>query len=158
VPVPTEADATERFVRLSGEEFRAAWPVPVMALAEFAHVSQGGADSNDMDGLAAMYDLFESVIDPEDWDRFKRHAKKSRATDKDLMLLVRKVITGQTDRPTVRPSDSSDGPEVTEPSSESEQDSSEPSDLTLRVVQREERGGRPDRALMVLMAHEASVA
>src|SRR4051812_22683285 len=142
----------ERIVRLNGEDFRAAWPVPVMALAEFAHVSQGGADSNDMDGLAAMYDLFESVIEPEDWERFKRHAKKSRASDKDLMLLVRKVITGQTDRPTQRPSDSSAGPESTEQSSESVQASSEPADLTLRVVQRLEAEGRPDKALLVLNA------
>ena len=145
----------ERFVRLKGEEFRAAWPVPAMALAEFAHVAQDGADSDDMAGLAAMYDLFESVIEPEDWDRFKRHAKKSRATDKDLMLLVRKVITGQTDRPTLRPSDSSGGPEAIAPNSESEPDSSEePADLHLRVVQRLEAEGRPDKALMVLQAGE----
>jgi hypothetical protein len=153
----------ERVVRLKGEEFRAAWPVPAMALAEFAHVAQDGANSDDMTGLAAMYDLFESVIEPEDWDRFKRHAKKSRATDKDLMLLVRKVITGQTDRPTVRPSVSSDGPEVTAPSSESEQDSSEePADLHLRVVRRLEAEGRPDKALLVFQAgaqrRQASVA
>jgi hypothetical protein len=24
-----------------------------------------------------MYELLESVIEPDDWDRFKRHAKKT---------------------------------------------------------------------------------
>ena len=155
--MPTEADA-ERFVSFKGEQFAVTFPVPPMALMEFAHIAVGDVDSNDMEGLNAMYELLESVIEPDDWQRFKRHAKKTRAVDKDLMMLVRKVIRGETDRPTVRPSDSSDGPEVTAPSSESEQDSAEPEDLQLRVVRREEALGRPDRALMVLMAHEAASA
>lgn len=150
------SEAEGRVVRFMGEEFAAAFPVPPMALMEFASIAQGDVDSSDLAGLAAMYDLLESVIEPEDWARFKRHAKTSRASDKDLMLLVRKVITGQTDRPTLPASDSSDGPEVTEPSSEPA--SSSQDDLTTRVVRRLEAEGRPDKALMVLMAAEAASA
>ena len=153
----TEPDE-QRFVTFKGEQFAATFPVPPMALMEFAHIAVGDVDSNDMEGLNAMYELLESVIEPDDWQRFRRHAKKTRAVDKDLMMLVRRVIRGETDRPTVRPSDSSDGPEVTEPKSESVQDSAEPADLHLRVVRRLEAEGRPDKALMVLMAGEQQAA
>lgn len=144
----------ERFLTFKGEQFAVTFPVPPMALMEFAHIAVGDVDSNDMEGLNAMYELLESVIEPEEWQRFKRHAKKTRAVDEDLMGLVRRVIRGETDRPTVRPSDSSDGPVVTEPRSEFEQDSSEPADLTMRVVRRLEAEGRPDKALLVLKTAE----
>lgn len=150
-----QVEAASPVVQFKGEEFRATFPVPPMALMEFAHVAQDGTESGELEGLAAMYDLLESVIDPEDWLRFRKHAKKSRATDADLMLLTRRIIRGEVDRPTERPSDSSDGPSRTEPNSEGDSSSLEPA---LRVVKREEASGRPDRALMVLMAHEARAA
>lgn len=154
------AAAEGRVVRFKGEEFGASFPVPPMALMEFASIAQGDVDSSDLAGLAAMFDLLESVIEPDDWDRFRKHAKKSRASDKDLMTLVRKVITGQTDRPTVRPSDSSDGPGKTESSSVDDSSSpvAEETEEWLRVKTRLEADGRPDKALMVLQAHEARSA
>jgi hypothetical protein len=59
------------------------------------------------------------------------------------MLLVRKVITGQTDRPTSRPSDSSDGPDSTEPSSEPDSSSpvAEQAEEWLRVKSATGGGG-----------------
>ena len=154
------SEAEGRVVRFMGEEFAASFPVPPMALMEFASIAQGDVDSSDIQGLAAMFDLLESVIEPEDWARFRRHAKKSRASDKDLMTLVRKVITGQTDRPTSRPSDSSDGPVSTELNSEPDSSSpvAEQAEEWLRVKARLEAEGRPDKALMVLQAHEARSA
>ena len=146
-------------VTFKGEQFRVSDSIALMALIKFAHVAKGGADSSEMDGLAAMYDLLETTIHEDEWDRFQTHAIKTRATDKDLMMLVRKVIRGETERPTSRPSDSSDGPEAV--AENSEDASSSPADLHLRVVQRLEAEGRPDKALMVLMAggqQAASVA
>lgn len=139
-------------VTFKGEQFRVSDSIALMALIKFAHVAKGGTDSNEMDGLAAMYDLLSSAIAEDEWSRFQDHAIKTRATDADLMTLVRKVINRETERPTSRPSDSSDGPEITEPSSED--DSSTPDTLSLRVVRRLEAEGRPDKALMVLMAGE----
>lgn len=156
--MPTEADEG-RVVRFKGEDFKAAWPVPPMALMEYASAAQYGMDSGSMEGLAAIFDLLESVIEPDDWERFRRHAKKARVSDKDLLLLIRKCITGQTERPTSPASDSSDGPVSTEPSSEPESSSvAEQAEEWLRVKAREEASGRPDRALMVLMAHEVRSA
>jgi hypothetical protein len=149
----------DRFVGFLGEQFKVRGSVALMALMRFAHIAQGGTDSGEMEGLAAMYDLLESAIDEGDWGRFQDHALKTRATDKDLMLLVRKVIRGETDRPTQRPSDSSDGPGSTEQKSESEEPvSPEPQveePVQLRVVRRLESEGRPDKAAIVLQAQEA---
>jgi hypothetical protein len=149
----------ERIVRFQGEAFLAEFPVPPMALMEFAHIAADGVDSSDIEGYAAMYDLLESVIKPEDWDRFKRHAKKTRATDADLQELVGKVVSGQTERPTGRPSDSSDGPTGTDLKSESAPEPS-PSEepLHARVIRMHEKAGRPDKALIVLQAQEQQAA
>ena len=150
----------ERTIEFKGEKFGAEFPVPPMALMEFAHIAAGDVDSSDLQGFAAMYDLLESVIKPEDWGRFRRHAKKSRATDRDLQELVIKVVTGQTDRPTQRPSDSSDGPVSTEQKSESAPEplpsAEEP--LHARVIRMHEKAGRPDKALIVLQAQEQQMA
>jgi hypothetical protein len=91
--------------------------------------------------------LLEQCIAEENWERFQLHAMKTRAKGDDLMGVVGKVIEAISNRPTERPSDSSVGPGSTPPKSE---DAS-----YLRVVQREEESGRPDRALMVLMAQES---
>ena len=149
----------ERSISFQGEQFQVRGSVALMALMRFAHIAQVGTDSAEMEGLAAMYDLLESAIADEDWGRFQAHAVKTRATDKDLMLLVRKVIRGETDRPTQRPSGSSDGPDSTDQKSESEEPASpEPQGeepVQLRVVRRLESEGRPDKALIVLQAQEA---
>jgi hypothetical protein len=137
-------------VEFGGETFKRADAVGLMALMRFAHVAKSGTDSNDLDGLAAMYELLEQCIHEDDWQRFQKTALKVKAKGDDLMGVVRKVISGESDRPTSRPSDSSDGPIVIGQSSESEQ----PRPAYLRVVEREEASGRPDRALMVLMAQE----
>ena len=140
-------------MKLGGEEFKAVEQVPLMALMRFAHVAQKKG-TNEVEEWAALYDLCSAVIDAEDWDRFMDVAVREKADDKTLMLLVRKVITGQTDRPTSRPSDSSGGPQSTEPSSEDDSSSQE-EPAHLRVVRHWEGKGRPDTALMVLMAQEA---
>jgi hypothetical protein len=135
-------------VEFKGETFRASDGIGLMSLMRFAHVAQGGTDANDMEGLAAMYDLLEQAIAADDWDRFQRHAMKVKAQGDDLMAVVQKVIQALAARPTSRPSDSSGGPTVTEPKSEAGSSS--------QVVQRLEDRGRPDLALMVTMAQEAA--
>ena len=138
----------ERFVSLKGEQFKVRNGIALMALMRFAHIAQAGTDSGEMEGLAAMYDLLESAIADEDWGRFQAHAVKARATDKDLMMLVRKVIRGEADRPTQRPSDSSDGPPRTRALSAV--------DSSSQVIARLEGQGRPDLANMARMASAAS--
>jgi hypothetical protein len=128
-------------VEFLGERFQIAEQVSTLALMRFAKVASAGVDANDMDGLAAMYDLLEQCIDPTQWHAFQAHADRKRAQADDLLELVREVMPRIAARPTGRPSDSSDGPSAP----------SEPSvgDSSSRVIARLERQGRPDLALMV---------
>lgn len=138
-------------VEFAGEQFRASETgIPLAALMRFAHAAKGGADANDMDGLDAMYRLLSWCIHPDEWDRFLNTAEKCDAKGDALMGVVGKVIEAKAARPTVRPSDSSDGPTSIEPSSEDVSSSAEPSHL--RVMRHWEAKGRPDVAYMVQMA------
>jgi hypothetical protein len=65
------------------------------------------------------------------------------ADDTELMNIVKDVMEMLSKRPTERPSDSSDGPTSTPPSSED--------DSSSRIIRRFEQEGRPDLALMVVM-------
>lgn len=131
-------------VTFCGETFRAADRIGALSVMRFAKIAQGGADSSDMDGLAAMYDLLEQCIDPADWPRFERTADQKRAGDEELFDVIGQVMAAQSDRPTVRPSASSDGPSVTAPRS-----TSTPAD---RAIARE--AGRPDLQLAIVKAQE----
>ncbi len=131
-------------VEFGGESFAVADRIGHMALMRFAKAAQAGVDSSDMAGLAAMYDLLEQCIDPADWPRFEKAADRTRADGEELMRVVVEVMARVTDRPTSRPSASSDGPRVTEPRSEV--------DFSSPVMDR--LSGRPDLQLMVVQAQE----
>ena len=137
-------------VEFAGEQFACADSIALMALMRFAHVASTGTDSNDLAGLAAMYELLEQCIAAEDWERFQQVAMRTKAKGDELMGVVGKVIQALSARPTERPSDSSDGPTSIEPSSEDVSSSAEPSHL--RVMRHWEAKGRPDVAYMVQMA------
>lgn len=138
---------SELTVPFAGQEFRVADSIGLMPLMQFAHIAKGGTDSNDLEGLAAMYDLLEQCIADDEWARFKAHAVKSKADGDVLMGVVKATIQALSGRPTSRPSDSSGGPTIIGENSEG--------DSSLQVVRRLERQGRPDLALMVQMAQEA---
>jgi hypothetical protein len=53
---------TDGTVELLGENFRLADRVALMPLLAFANASKKGLDSEDMEGMAAMYGLIRSVI------------------------------------------------------------------------------------------------
>lgn len=137
-------------IEFGGERFTVADKIGLMPLMRFAKAAQGGVDSNDMAGLAAMYDLLEQCIAPADWRRFEVAADKTRASGEELMAVVKDVMEAMTARPTSLPSDSSDGPTIIGPNSGG--------GSSLRVVRRLEEQGRPDLALMVEMAGEARSA
>jgi hypothetical protein len=138
----------------AGEEFGVADRIGLMPLMRFAHLADGGVDSEDMSALAAMYDLLEQCIDPVDWQRFQRAATKVRADGEALMGIVKQAIEVIGERPTGRPSDSSDGPTVTEPKSVTEPGSSGKSAVVVQL----ESKGRADMAQIVAMAERARSA
>jgi hypothetical protein len=131
-----------------GESFTIAERIGLMPLMRFAKVAQSGVDSNELAGLAAMYDLLEQCIAEQDWQRFQDTADSNRADGDELMAVVSEVMEKLTERPTKRPSDSSAGPQPTAPSSTAA--SSSP------VIDRLE--GRPDLQLIVKQAEQARAA
>lgn len=129
-----------------GEQFRVTQP-GALALMRFARSAKGGSDANDLDGLAAMYDLLSQVLEPDDWARFEAHADRCHATGDQLLGFVQEVLVSVAERPTGRPSDSSAGPQIIEPSS--------PDDSSSPVIRRLNDQGRPDLALLVRKRQES---
>lgn len=130
-----------------GETFQLADKIGLMPLMRFAHVSRRGVDSNDMEGLAAIYDLLKQCIADEDWDRFEDVATRTRADGDDLLSVVSQAIEAISERPTREPSVSSAGQPST--SGSSTDGSSSP------VIARLEGQGRPDLALIVEQAERS---
>jgi hypothetical protein len=137
-------------VAFLGGQFKVAERVSTLAVMRFAKIASAGVDADDMEGLAAMYDLLEQCIDPADWRAFQAHADKERAQGDDLLGLIREVMARITARPTGQPSDSSDGLESSSENSVG--------DSYLRVIARLEGQGRPDLALMVDRAQDSRVS
>lgn len=138
-----DADA----VAFKGERFRMGESVGLMPLMRFAKVAKAGVDSNELEGLTAMYDLLQQCIHDDDWVRFEQHAVDTRADGDELMAVARDVMARLAERPTKRPSDASGGPSTTSQNSTD--------DSTSRVVHRLEQDGRPDLALLVTQTAEA---
>lgn len=140
-------------VEFCGVQFRIAEKVAALPLMRFAKVAKAGVDASELEGLAAMYDLLEQVIHPDDWAKFEKHADQQRADGEQLLEVVQAVFVLLADRPTGRSSDSSDGPRIIEPSSTA--DSSSPGS---NVISRLNGQGRPDLALLVRKREESLTA
>lgn len=139
----------------NGKDFLIAERVGTMPLMRFAKFAQSGIEADSMEGLAATYEMIEQCLDPEDWSAFERHATTTRADEEELMEFVAKVMTIVSEgRPTGRSSDSSDGPQTIELSSEVDSSSSG----AEAVIHRFNEKGRPDLALIVRKRQESLTA
>lgn len=114
-----------------GERFRLADNVALMPLLAFANASKKGLDSEDFEGMAAMYALIRSVVhrpvlyddegkprrddsgrvvcDESEWARFEDHAMSMQAEGEDLMEVVGTAMSVISARPRKRREISSDG-------------------------------------------------
>lgn len=90
-----------------------------------------------MNNMAALYDLVEHVLRPEDFDRFMALCDEHGVDDAALYEFTGKMIGAAAERPTERPSASSDGPSTTPESSGSR----------LEKLASEKFAGRPDMYL-----------
>ena len=90
-----------------------------------------------MSNMAALYELVEHVLRPEDFDRFMAAADREGADDSDLYTFTAKMIAAAAERPTVRPAVSSAGPSTVPESSGSR----------LEKLASEKFAGRPDMYL-----------
>lgn len=136
-----------------GADFHVAEKVGLMPLMRFAKLAKAGVDVETMEGLAAVYDLLEQCIHPDDWNRFCQHVTDLRLDNEELLELVPKVMSVLADRPTGRSSDSSVGPRTIEPSSPVV--SSSPDTGPDRVIGMFNEQGRPDLALLVRKRQES---
>lgn len=117
-----------------------------MALMEYASVINSGVHPESLDGLAALHDLLAECMG-ESWEAFRDLAKQQRSSADSLLSVVRDVFAVYVDRPTGRPSDSSEGPVPTAARSEG--------DVFSRSKASLEAKGRPDLAVVVMDAEAA---
>lgn len=116
-------------IEFFGEKFRLADRVSMMPMMAFGMAAKQGMDSNDMDGLAAMYRMIRAVIhrpalldehgqarvdesgrklrDESEWNRFQQVADDELADGDDIMTFVNKAMEVMSARPTQRPGISS---------------------------------------------------
>lgn len=131
-------------VTLGGEVFFLRQPGHY-AMQDVLELAEKGVDSESAAGYRAISNLVAACMSEQDYARWEMVARRERSTGEDM---IRLVLEGLADRPTVRPSDSSDGPPSTATTSTDA--------AFLRVVQGE--AGRPDRQLILLQAQEARTA
>jgi hypothetical protein len=147
MPDGSDVDGSPRTIEFLGKTFPLAGRIGLMPVMRFAKAAKSGLDSLDMEALAVLFDLLEQCIAPEEWVRFQDHADEQRADGDDLLKVVTDTFEVLSARPTRRPSNSSDGPATTAARSTA-------SDFA-GVIERMERKGRPDLAVMVTQAQEA---
>jgi hypothetical protein len=163
VIVPTVTLRDRRFrVREQGVSLLALMKFAVLAKKQAAKRQQDptAAGGDDMEGLAALYALLRSCIHDDDWSAFEDHANDVGAGSEDLMHVVKDAVQAAAARPTQPLSGSLGGQSTTGPSSaggSSGQDLSGPiRQGDPRVQTLLEQRGRPDLALVVMRAREAS--
>lgn len=79
--------------------FRIAHSVGLMPLLRFAWAGKKGMDTEDMEGLAALYTMIRDCVHPDDWEDFQEYATETRADDEDLMAFVQRAMEVITSRP-----------------------------------------------------------
>jgi hypothetical protein len=159
----------EATVELRGRRFRVREQgVSLLALMKFATLAKRQAakrqadpatsGGDDMEGLAALYALLRSCIADDEWDAFEDHANDVGAGSEDLMHVVRDAVQAAAGRPTQQLSGSPAGQSTTGPSSAgtSSGRGSYVRQGDPRVQHDLEARGRPDLALVVMRAREAS--
>lgn len=142
---PVDVDLIDSFDYF-GERVRVNPVFGELDLVDFFDTASRIDDADTAQAMAALKGVFRDCILPDDFDTFWSTAKRERQGVEDLMQVVMAVVEAVADRPTVRPSDSSDGPSDTSGTSVA--------DSSSRVVRRLEQDGRPSIALMVQQAQD----
>jgi hypothetical protein len=132
---PAEGEIVDdgREVEFKGRTFRMADSIGLMPLLKFAHASSQGLDSNDMQGLSALYAMIRDCIAEDDFGAFERHAMDTKAEGDDIMAMVQRCVQVISARPTSPPGDSSAGRPSISPNSKA-------SSLTAGMVSPDELG------------------
>lgn len=129
-----------------GEQFRLSDSIGMMPLLKFANAAKKGMDTEDMDGMAAMYSMIRDTIwrprltdeagqpavnpdtgerlyDESEWSRFQDFADDEKADGEDLMGFVSQAIQVISARPRKRRGSSSASSPRTSPKSKDDSSS-----------------------------------
>lgn len=108
---------------IDGAEFETTRRISGAMFVDFIRMLQGIQGSRngagpDLDMLtelgATIHDMFASVMDPEEFDRFWKWARSPDGCDfETLVEVLSEMVADDTDRPTKRPSPSGRGPRRT---------------------------------------------
>jgi hypothetical protein len=132
--------------------------VSLLSLMRFATIAKKGLRTEDVEGLVALYELLQQCVHPDEWDAFEQHASQAGAGGEELIGVVRDAVQAAAKRPTQPPPGSPGGRSTIAPSSAG--GSSAPGSSIRqgdpRVQAALEQRGRPDLALVVKRAGEAS--
>jgi hypothetical protein len=157
-------------VELAGKRFPVAdRGVPLLSQMKLATIAKrqqnrppGAAPdmADEMEAMSIMYELVRSCITDEAWPEFEDHANAVGAGTSDLQHVIAQAVAARAGRPTQPSSGSPGGRSTTAPSSAGT--SSAPGSSIpyvqgdIRVQRLKEAQGRPDLALVVQRAREAS--
>lgn len=107
----------------------------------------GNVETNDAIADGLIKDLMRMCIHPEDFDAFWRLARETRQRTEDIFPIAHRIVAAVSERPTGRPSGSSDGLSRTQQNSAGD-------DFSAAMAA---NAGRPDRQLALVRAHEEQV-
>ena len=105
---------TRNTVEFFGETFHLNAKVPKFALMEFAEAATSGDADSQLATWGTMLRLALASVDPEEANHFRSVARRNPCEEEHLTEVFKAALGQVTERPTSRPSDSSDGPPVTE--------------------------------------------
>lgn len=105
------ADGSKPSFDLDGVEFEAEGNISTMDLAEFARLATKGVDSGSAQGIAILAEVYLSLLGEKTYQRFREHCREHGTDGGVLVEILGGMIAEAADRPTSRPSDSSDGPQ-----------------------------------------------
>lgn len=103
-------DAPKLEFDLDGVTFVGDGRISMLDLSEFARLATKGVDSGSAEGVAILADVYLSLLGDSTYQKFRVHCREHGTDGGVLVEILGGLIAEEADRPTSRPSDSSDGP------------------------------------------------
>lgn len=94
---------------LDGIDWVCEGEMSVLDVSEYARLATQGVDTDSPEGVAILADVFSGLLGST-YQQFRAHCRKHGTDGEVLVQIIGDLLAEQADRPTNRPSDSSDGP------------------------------------------------